>query len=227
MKLIENSSQDFLCDLAAPLQGMPAIHEHFRFNDRNQSALLTQRGIASQRVRVGLDAAAAGNSFAHGNHGTPLGKTGAHPRVFSQAIAQSVQTFRDLFCGMACQLLCAHVNFDAGDDSRIGDGFDEERAIFRPLADRLVVENCAANGLAKTGRGHNQFPIGAPGLLGLRDPQLCKTFVTGWIAFIHRQQAFVAGDHRFRGVFKVLRIHLVVTPFPDSPNHLRASAVSA
>ena len=187
---------------------MVAVHEHFRLDDGDQSRFLAQRGIASQRLRVGLDATPAGNAVAYGNHRAPLGKTGPHLRVFRQALAQSVQTFGYFLSGMAGQVLGAGVNFDAGNDSRIRDDFDKGSAIFLLLADRLVVEDHAANALTQTGRGHNQLPIGAPGLDGLGNPQLGKSFVAGGIAFIHRQQALVAGNQRSRGVDKILRIHL-------------------
>ena len=105
---------------------------------------------------------------------------------------------------MTCHVLCAGVNFDAGNDSRIGDDFDKGSAIFLLLADRLVVEDRATDALTETGRGHNQLPIGAPGLLGLGNPQLGKSFVAGWIAFIHRQQALVVGDQRLGSGYKLL-----------------------
>ena len=60
---------------------------------------------------------------------------------------------------MTCQLLCTFINFDSGDDSRIGDDFNEESAVFFPLADRLVVKDRATYAFTQTGRGHNQLPI--------------------------------------------------------------------
>ncbi len=87
-------------DFAAPLQRMLAVHEHFRFDDGDQSGFLAQRGIAGQRLRVRLDATPAGNAIAHGHHRAPFGKTGAQLRVFSQPVAQSVQTFGDFLSGM-------------------------------------------------------------------------------------------------------------------------------
>ena len=108
---------------------------------------------------------------------------------------------------MACHGLRTGVNFDAGNDSRIGDGFDKGSAIFLLLADRLVVEDRATNALTEIGRGHNQFPLGAPRLLGLGNSQPGKSFVAGWIAFIHRQQTLVTGDQRLCGVQKVWCLH--------------------
>ena len=60
IKLAENRSQDFLGHLAAPLEGVFAIHQHFRFADWDHPGFLAQCGIPRQCVRVGLDAALLG-----------------------------------------------------------------------------------------------------------------------------------------------------------------------
>ena len=182
---------------------MRTIHEHLRLDDRDQPGFLAQCGIAGQCLRVGLDATPAGETTAYGNHRAPLGKAGAHARVFGQAVAQSVQTLGYLLSGMTCQILGAGVNFDAGDDSRLGDGFHEGSAVFLLLADRLVVENRAADGLSQSGRGDDQLAIGAAGLHGLGNPQPGKAFIAGWITFIHGQQALVVGHERAGDVHKL------------------------
>ena len=143
---------------------------------------------------VGLDATPAGNIIADGNHRPPLGKTRAHLKVFLETVAQAVQTFGDFFAGMTSHILGSSINFDAGNDSRIGEDFKKRRAVLLLLADGFVVENRTTDALAETGRGHNQLPIRAPGLHRLRNVELCESFVAGRIAFIHRQQAFVVGN---------------------------------
>ena len=75
------------------------------------------------------------------------------------------------------------------------------------------VEDGATDGRTEIGRGHDQLPIGAPGFLGLGNPQLGKSLVAGGIAFIHCQQTLVAGDRRTRGVYKLLCIHLGLPHF--------------
>ena len=139
---------------------------------------------------------------------------------------------------MAGQVLRARIDLDAGNDTRVGEGFDEGRAILRLLADRFVVKDRAADGLAQTGRSHDQFSIGAARLLGLGNPKLGKPFVAGGNAFIHGQQAFVVGDQhscgldqcsRIRpriGLHDHLRVRLRRGPRRFS-NHFRASAASA
>ena len=108
---------------------------------------------------------------------------------------------------MTGHVLCTGIDFDAGNHSIVGDGFDKRSAVLFLLADCLVAEDGAADALTETGRGYYQLPIGAPGLLVLGDPQSAKPFVAGGSTFIHRQQTLVASDQRPRGVDKLLRIH--------------------
>jgi hypothetical protein len=91
-------------------------------------------------------------------------------------------------------VLSASIDFYAGDDSRVGDDPDKGSAIRLPLADRLVVEDRAADAFTETGRGYDQLAIGTPGFFGLGNPQSGKSSVAGRSALIHRQQALVIGD---------------------------------
>ena len=61
---------------------MLAFHKHLRLHDGNHAGFLAQGRVASQGLRVSLDAASAGKTIAHGNHPAPLGKTGTHLSVF-------------------------------------------------------------------------------------------------------------------------------------------------
>ena len=89
--------------LRQTLQSMVAVHEHFGFDNRNHAGFLAQCGVARERVRVSLDATAAGNVLADGDHRTPFGKTRAHLKVIRQTFAQAVQTFGDFLAGMSGQ----------------------------------------------------------------------------------------------------------------------------
>ena len=102
---------------------------------------------------------------------------------------------------MSGQVLGSGIYFDAGNNSRIGEDFKKRGAVFFLLSDGLVVKNRATDALAETGRGHNQFPICAPGLHRLWNVELCESFVTGRIAFIHRQQTFVVGNKFARNIY--------------------------
>jgi hypothetical protein len=100
---------------------------------------------------TGLDPTPAGNAPAHGNHRAPLGKTGAHLKIIFQEVTLSIQTFGYLLSEMPCNVLCTGINFDAGYDSRVGDGFNERSAIFHLLADRPVIGDDATSALTATG----------------------------------------------------------------------------
>ena len=129
-------------------------------------------------------------------------------RVFGQSITQSVQAFGDFLSGMTRHVLCPGIDFDARNDSRIGDDFHKGSAILLLLADRLVEEDRATDARAEAGRGRDHLTISAPGFHGQGNPQLGETFVAGRIAFIHRQQSLVVGDKCPRGVHQLLCVHL-------------------
>src|ERR1039458_5717557 len=104
---------------------------------------------------------------------------------------------------MSCQLFRASVHFDSRNDSRLNQNCNKGSAIALLLTDRLVVEDCTANALAEPGSGHDQFAISSPSRDGLWNPQLRKTLVTCWVAFIHRQQALIACDKGLCCFFKL------------------------
>jgi hypothetical protein len=95
-----------------------------------------------------------GNRLPDGKHRTPLGKTSPEVSIFVEAFAQSVQTFGDLFTGESRHLRCAQIDFDAGDDPFTDENVNKRRTVFLLLANRLVVQDRAADALAKTGRRH-------------------------------------------------------------------------
>ena len=207
-QLAEHCSQHFVCDLATLLQRMLAIHDDLRFDNRNETCLLTQRRITSQCMGIGFNAAPTRKPIADRNHRAPLGKARAHANVFSKSVAQSIQAFCDLFTRMPGQLLGACIHFDAGNDTRLNEDFDKGRTIFLLLPDGFVVEDCAAYRLTQPWSGHNQFAISSSSFDSLRNSKLCEALVTGSVALIHREQALVIGEKQLCGVSQHLRIHL-------------------
>src|SRR5664279_821543 len=127
---------------------MLTIHEHFRFNDGDDTCFLAERRIASQSMCVGMNATPTGNTVPDGDDSAPFGKPGAHANVFSQAVAQSIQAFGHFLTGMRCQLLGTGIHFDSRNDSRVDEDLDERSAVAFLLTDRLVVEDCAADVLS-------------------------------------------------------------------------------
>lgn len=70
----------------------------------------------------------------------------------------------------------------------------------RLLANRLIVEDGAADAFAEAGRSNDQLPICPPHFLRLGNSQLGEAFIAGGRAFIHRQQTFVARNEGPRRV---------------------------
>jgi len=86
---------------------------------------------AARRGCTGLDdKEAAVPSIYETDHLATLGKTAPHLCVLQQALAPSAQTFGYFFSGMACQVLGASVNLDAGNDCSIGEDFDKRTPSF-------------------------------------------------------------------------------------------------
>jgi len=100
----EDHPQHFLGYVATPLQSMLAVHEHFRFDNGDQSGFLAQCGIASQCLCVCLDATPAGNTIADGNHRAPTWQNG-HPFERIQPDGRAIRPDLPLFShrdGLPC-----------------------------------------------------------------------------------------------------------------------------
>jgi hypothetical protein len=66
------------------------------------------------------------------------------------------------------------IHFDARNDSRIDDGFNNEYAIIFLLADRLGAKDGTTNALTKIGSSHEELAISTPNFNGLGIPKLAK-----------------------------------------------------
>ncbi len=77
------------------------------------------------------------------------------------------------------------------------------------LADRLVVEDRAADGLRQARRVDDHVAVGAPHLGRLRDAQRGEALVGGGVALVHRQQALAVGGEGGGGGLQCLFVHLV------------------
>ena len=56
VELLEGLLEHPLGDLAAAVDVVVAVHQHFRLDDRHDLRRLAERGIARERMRVGVDA---------------------------------------------------------------------------------------------------------------------------------------------------------------------------
>ena len=195
---IEHGAQYRMGHLAAPLNRVAAVHQHLGLDDRHEAGLLAQGGVAGQRMRVGRDAAWAGQAVTDAYHGPPLGETRTHQCVLLQPGPQPVQTLGDLLAGMQREGLGADIHLDPWDHARFDEPVDEPRAVPVALPDGLVIQDGAADMHAQARRRHEQLAIGAPGRLGLRDPGCGEALVAGARALIHREQAAAGADEGLR-----------------------------
>jgi hypothetical protein len=96
----------------------------------------------------------------------------------------------------ARERLGAGVDLDAGNDAGLLERLRERHAGERLLADRLVVEDRAADAAAEVRRRHDHVAVGTRASLGLGDAELGEALVAGRRALVHREEAAVAGDER-------------------------------
>ena len=139
-------------DLEAALDRVVAVHQHLGLDDRHEPGLLAERRVARERVRVRPDAVLARDAVADRDHGAPLREARAELAVLLEPLAQAVEALGDLLAGRERERLRALVDLDAGDDPLPLEQLRERRAVGGRLADRLVVEDDAADVLARRPR---------------------------------------------------------------------------
>ena len=145
-----------------------AVHQHFGFDHRHDTRFLAQRRVTRQRMAVRFDARAARHVFADGDHRAPLRELRAEARVFVEAFAQAIQTFRDDFARKSRQRLRAFVHFYTRKDAGIEHHFRERHAGLGRLTNGFVVEDRAGNVLAERRRGQQHFAIRAAMFFAVR-----------------------------------------------------------
>ena len=206
-QLLEHFGQHFARDLLATFDRVRAVHQDLGFDDRHDVLFLAQRGISRQRVRIGFDREARREACADVDHGAPLGETRTELVVLHQPLAQAIEPFGDRLVGERSQRLRAHVDLDAGHDTELGEEFRERHAVAGLLAQRLVVENDAADRLRHRRRREQQFAVGAARLFGGLEADLVETLLDRARALVRGQNALVCGDHCFRHVLQVYKTH--------------------
>ena len=75
---LNTAAQDLLGFFAGNVERVVAVHQHFRLDHRHETRLPGKRGVARQRMGVGLDAGAAREAVADRDHRAPLGEPRAH-----------------------------------------------------------------------------------------------------------------------------------------------------
>ena len=94
-----------------------AVEQDLGLDDGNDRGFLAQRRVASQGMRISIEAGVAGNTGTDGNDRAPLGETSAELEIFLQPASQTVQPLGDFFSRRKCKIVRTFVHFDAGDDT--------------------------------------------------------------------------------------------------------------
>jgi hypothetical protein len=123
------------CEIRA-IHAMIAVHQHFRFHDRHEAGLLTERGVTRERVRIGLERRQRWNARTDFDHRPPLRETRAEVRVFRQPFAEPIESFRDFLVWETGERLRAAIHFNTGDNPLAFQDLDERRAVRRLLPAR-------------------------------------------------------------------------------------------
>ncbi len=98
-------------------------------------------------MRVHLHARRGRQRIAHFDHRPPFGEARAHRAVFLEAAAQPVESFGDVLAGEAGERFRAVIDFDAWDDSLLGEQIGQRYTLRAPLPDRFILQDDTADEL--------------------------------------------------------------------------------
>ena len=171
---IENGVQDSARHLFAAFDGVGAVHQHLRFDDRHRSLFLTQSRVSCEGMGIGADASCARHSVTDADHSPPFRKAGAEATVFGEPLAQPVEPLRYGFPRTSSQRPGTGIDLDARHNALSRENFGERHPGRAFLADRLVLQDHAADEL-RSARGREQhLAVGAAAILGRSDPKCIK-----------------------------------------------------
>jgi hypothetical protein len=162
---IEHRLQHVAGDRLAALDGVIAVHQHFRLDNGHEPLFLAERGVAGKRVGVGGDAHPARVLVGDPQHRAPLGEPGAEPAVGGQPLAQAIEPLGHRLLGRAGERLGSHVHLHARQHALLGQHLRQRPAARGVLVDGLVLQDDAADELGLAGRGEQHLAVGAASLL--------------------------------------------------------------
>jgi hypothetical protein len=82
VELVEQRDERGLRDVEAAIDVVVAVHQHLGLDDRHDPRLLAERGVAGERVGIGVDAIGARDVLADVDDRAPLGEAGAELVIF-------------------------------------------------------------------------------------------------------------------------------------------------
>ena len=174
------------------------VHQHLGLDDRDDPGLLRERRVPRERVRVDVKACIRRDPVADRDHRAPLAEARAERVVLGEAPAEPVEALGDLLPGVPGEVLRARVDLDPGDDALAREELGERRAVVGRLADRLVVEDHAADVLLEARRREEEVPVRAAVLLGRLDADRVEPLRDRARGLVRGEDALVVGHDRAR-----------------------------
>src|SRR5688500_4308626 len=99
---------------------MRTIHQYLWLDDRHDVRFLAKRGVACKRMRICLYREATWDVLTDVDDSTPFRKARSQGVILGQSFAQTIQSFSDRLFWKARKRLRAKIDFDARDDSQLG-----------------------------------------------------------------------------------------------------------
>src|SRR6266568_4419426 len=182
---------------------MRSVLQHLRLDDRDDSGLLAERGVAGEGMRVRPDAVLARQRVRDRVRRAPLREPGAELAVLLEPLAQAVEALGHRLALGVRERLRALVHLDAGDHALRREQLRERRPVVGALADRLVEEDDAADVLLGGRRGEEQVAVRAAVLLGRLDADRVEALLDRPAALVCGEDSLPLGDERGRGLVQL------------------------
>lgn len=175
-------------------QGVLAVEEDFRLDDRDQTSVLADGGVSRQAVRAVSDGD-LGRASRDGDDGSPLAKARALLVVFRGSVGEAVQTLAPGFTVAVRERLQSLVDLDTRVDTLFVQAVDERLASLRGLVEGLLEEDGAANVLTEVRGRDEEFSVSTTVFFGVFYPDAFETGAARGVGFIHRQDTFARLGH--------------------------------
>ena len=182
---------------------MVAVDQHLGLDDGHHALLLADRRVARQASAFASTASAARQRVGDVVDRAPLGEARALLPVAVEALGESVQALRDLVARRQRQRNLAGVDLDAGHDALARRQLRQRRAVVGTLAERLFVQDDAADEFAEPGRREQQAAPGAP-VSSVDSTPIRESLGDGRAAFVGGEDALAGLHHCLDGALEVV-----------------------
>ena len=199
-ELVERPLQRARRHVVAALDRVVGVHEHLGLDDRHDPRLLAEPGVACESVCVGADACDGRDPLTDRDDSTPLREARAEGSVLLEPPSEPVEPLRHLLAREPGLVVRARVDLDTRHDALRREQLRKRRAVVGGLADRLVVEDDASDGVLHPLRGEEQLPVEATVLLGRLDADRVEALLDRPGRLVCGEDALVTRDDGAGGV---------------------------